>query len=130
MMKPLRVTAGVVWKEGSVLLARRSGDDPLSGCWEFPGGRIEPGETPEACLGRELLEELGIRVRVRRLLDTVCHEYPEKRVELLFIEADYDSGDISLGIHDDVAWVAPADLPKYDLAAADDVFVRRHFPRC
>ncbi|MDI6893742.1 MAG: (deoxy)nucleoside triphosphate pyrophosphohydrolase [Bacillota bacterium] len=79
---PLIVTAGVIRKDDAVLIARRE-SGPLAGQWEFPGGKLEPGESPEACLARELREELGLEVEVGDIFAVVYHEYPSGPVLLL-----------------------------------------------
>lgn len=83
---PLVVTAAVIERDGAYLLTRRLEGTHLEGLWEFPGGKCEPGETLEACLGRELVEELELDVRIVRRLLVVRHAYPEKLVELHFFE--------------------------------------------
>ena len=81
--KPVyEVTAGVIRKDGSILVAKRRKGAHLAGTWEFPGGKREEGESLSACLKRELLEELGILVTVGPRIDAVVHDYPEKRVVL------------------------------------------------
>ncbi|MEW6546421.1 MAG: (deoxy)nucleoside triphosphate pyrophosphohydrolase [Bacillota bacterium] len=79
---PLIVTAGVIRRDDTVLIARRE-SGPLAGQWEFPGGKLEPGESPEACLARELQEELGLEVEVGDIFAVVYHEYPSGPVLLL-----------------------------------------------
>lgn len=79
---PLIVTAGVIRRDDTVLIARRE-SGPLAGQWEFPGGKLEPGESPEACLARELQEELGLEVEVGDIFTVVYHEYPGGPVLLL-----------------------------------------------
>lgn len=79
---PLIVTAGVLRSGDSVLIARRS-SGPLAGLWEFPGGKLEPAESPEACLARELREELGLEVEVGDIFAVVYHPYPGRPVLLL-----------------------------------------------
>lgn len=78
------VAAGLVFRNGKLLITQRRHGDHLGGLWEFPGGKREPDESFEACLERELLEELGIEVEIGELLDTVTHAYPEKTVRLKF----------------------------------------------
>ena len=79
---PLIVTAGVIRSDDTVLIARRE-SGPLAGRWEFPGGKLEPGESPEACLARELQEELGLEVQVGDIFAVVYHEYPSGPILLL-----------------------------------------------
>ena len=118
----IRVTAGIIRRNNLILLARRAGDDPRAGKWEFPGGKIEPGESPEECLHRELIEELGIQVKITKFLGSTRHADSKRRIELLFYEGEYLTGDIALHIHDRVAWVTPRDIANYDLAPADMEF--------
>src|SRR5438132_14172490 len=80
----IEVAAGLVFRDGQLLITQRPRDDHLGDLWEFPGGKREPGETLEQCLRRELREELGIEIAVGELLDFVTHEYPEKTVHLKF----------------------------------------------
>lgn len=124
----IRVTAGIIEESGRILIARRGADDALAGKWEFPGGKIEPGEEPEDCLQRELREELGIDVRVGRLAGTEKHSSPRGDVELLFYEVDHVSGDMRPLAHAEVAWVLPREMMAYELAPADRDFAARHWP--
>lgn len=82
--RALQVAAGLVFRSGRLLITRRPEGTHLGGLWEFPGGKLEPGESWEDGLVRELQEELGIRVAVGRLLSEVTHAYPEKTVHLRF----------------------------------------------
>jgi 8-oxo-dGTP diphosphatase len=116
----VRVTAAILRRpDGAVLVARRAPGRRLAGQWEFPGGKIEPGETPEACLARELDEELGITVTVGQHVATSHHDDGELAVELMAYECRLVSGELELVDHDAVAWVAPARLRDYALAVAD-----------
>ena len=121
-MLRVKVTAGVIRREDRILLARRAGLDPLAGKWEFPGGKIEEGEGAEACLRRELREELGIAAKVGRFLGFTRHDYPEQRVELLFYDVECIGSEVTPRIHDRVAWVRLSELASYDLAPADVEF--------
>ncbi|HZL43973.1 MAG TPA: (deoxy)nucleoside triphosphate pyrophosphohydrolase, partial [Verrucomicrobiae bacterium] len=80
----IEVSAGLVFRDGKVLITRRPAGAHLAGLWEFPGGKRRAGESFEACLCRELREELGIEVRVERLVEKLTHQYPEKTVHLRF----------------------------------------------
>ena len=88
-MRTVLVAAGIVIENGKVLLARRKADAHLPGLWEFPGGKVEPGEDPRAALVRELEEELGIQTLAGEILDVTFHRYDDadKAVVLLFFEA-------------------------------------------
>ena len=78
------VAAGLIFRDGRLLIAQRHPDSHLGGLWEFPGGKREPNETFEAALVRELQEELGVTVAVQGLIETVEHDYPGKRVRIRF----------------------------------------------
>lgn len=123
--KTIRVTAGVIRRGNEILIARRGPGDALAGKWELPGGKIERGETAEACLARELEEEFDIDVKVGRKLGSNLHHYPGKSVELLFFEVKYLGGTLQLHAHDKAEWVAPGALGNYEFAPADVPFVRR-----
>lgn len=81
---PVIVAAGVLIEDGRVLLTQRKKGSHLAGAWEFPGGKVEPGEDPRDALERELREEIGIDVRVDDPVEVTFHAYPEKSVLLLF----------------------------------------------
>jgi 8-oxo-dGTP diphosphatase len=116
----IRVTAAIIRDGGQVLITRRTGSgDPLAGKWEFPGGKIEEGESPEVCLSRELREELGVAVCVGEPLGSVVHTYPRGTIELLFYAVTIVSGSLSLKAHDRYAWVRPAEMSGFDFAPAD-----------
>jgi len=80
----IEVSAGLVFRDGLLLIAQRRPQDHLGGLWEFPGGKLEPGESAEDCLRRELMEELGIEVEIKELAETIEHDYPGKKVRLKF----------------------------------------------
>ena len=116
---PLRVTAAIVLRGSQVLIAKRKAGGPLGGLWEFPGGKIEPGETPEECLARELEEELGVTAVVGRFVASSRFAYDDREIELLAYEVELGSGPFVLTSHDEVRWVSPAELLDLELAPAD-----------
>jgi 8-oxo-dGTP diphosphatase len=85
-MKTIVVTAAVVEHDGRLLVTRRQKGTHLEGCWEFPGGKSDPSETLEACLARELHEELAVSATIGREILTTTHTYPDRRVELHFFQ--------------------------------------------
>lgn len=87
--------------------------------WEFPGGKLEPGESPEETLVRECREECGIEIEVGKILDVTHHRYPEKDVLLLFYRCALRGGEVQHLQVADHAWVAPGDLDRYELPPAD-----------
>lgn len=115
----LRVLAAVIRKRGRVLIARRKGDDRFGGRWEFPGGKLEPGETPEQGLARELREEFGIEAAVGRFLGMVRSESPGFAIALEARETSHRSGEFELRDHDEIRWVKPSELAQFDLTEPD-----------
>lgn len=113
------VTAAIIREGTRVLLARRGPGEKLAGLWEFPGGKVEDGETLEACLTRELLEELGIRVRVGAIVTESVYEYAHGAIRLIALEAMLLEGTLTLSVHDQAAWVEVASLRQFALAPAD-----------
>src|SRR6059036_311556 len=89
----IEVAAGLVFRDGKLLITRRHPDAHLGGLWEFPGGKREPGETFEECLVRELREELGIEVETGEVLEDLTHDYPEKSVHLKFFRCRWKQGE-------------------------------------
>lgn len=82
MREPVEVALGLVVRAGRILVQRRERDPGLGAVWEFPGGKVAPGEAREAAVAREVAEETGIEVRVGELLSAHCHAYPDRRVAL------------------------------------------------
>jgi A/G-specific adenine glycosylase len=119
------VTAGIIWNdEGELLIAQRPLDGLLGGLWEFPGGKLEPGETLSDCLKRELLEELAIEVEVGDLFTIVQHGFTHFKITLHAFTCRYRSGEPkAIGVRE-WAWVKPADLEKYSFGKADREVIR------
>lgn len=118
---PVIVTAAVIQDEGKVLIAQRQGG-PLAGKWEFPGGKLEPGESPEECLARELKEELELEVQVRDIFAVVYHEYETGPILLLayICTPAGDAYPCEGRLHNGaVRWVSPEELASLELAPAD-----------
>jgi 8-oxo-dGTP diphosphatase len=119
-MRPIRVTAGIIIREGRVLAAQRKPSDRLAGLFEFPGGKIEPGETPEACLKRELNEELGLDdVTVIGHYMTVHHQYPFAEIELQIFLCSTSALPTRLDSHELIQWLMPQELLSVEWAPAD-----------
>ena len=126
---PRSVTAAVIEEGGRVLIARRKQGDRCEGRWEFPGGKVEPGETPEESLKRELREELGIDVAVGEQLGVCPFRAGKAQMELLVYRTRIVSGKIVCHDHDEVRWVEPGELGRYDLTDPDRHVVEFVFPR-
>ena len=114
-----QVTGAFLEKDGKILIARRKTGDKLAGKWEFPGGKIEPGETPEACLKRELMEEFGVETRIGEFICSSKFEYKHMTIELLVYRAYHVAGEFRLTDHDQLAWVTKTELKNYDFSSAD-----------
>ena len=118
--KTIRVTAAIIEKEGKILIAKRkAGDDLFAGLWEFPGGKIEEGETPEECIARELKEELDIEVKVGKLISSNKHKYPHGIFDLLAYRIKHISGAMILNDHDEIKWVTVDEMSNFEFPPAD-----------
>lgn len=115
----IAVVAGLIVRDGKLLIAQRPGDKHMGGRWEFPGGKIEKGESPEAALRRELSEELGIEVKVGRIYHAVMHSYPEKDVLLMFYRCSLMFGEPQPIEEADVRWIKESEIRLYNWAEAD-----------
>ena len=113
------VTAALIIKDNKVLIARRAPGENLEGKWEFPGGKIEPGETPEDCLKREIQEELDVTVEVEGHFADSIYDYANGRIKLMAYRCVWSSGNFKLRVHSQINWVSFAELNQYDLAPAD-----------
>ena len=130
-MKPMRfVVAGLILRDRDgaareVLICQRRPDQPMSLKWEFPGGKIEPGESSEAALARELNEELGIDAVIGRRVANVRHKYRNGgAIDLQFFLIESFSGDMQKHIFNEVRWSPLTSLPGYDFLAADLGLIR------
>lgn len=117
------VAAAVIERDDRFLLTRRQEGVHLEGCWEFPGGKCEQGETPAACLVREIREELGVESAVGAELLTTTHAYADRRVELHFFRCDLGAAPApQLG--QEMRWVARHELATLEFPAADADLIR------
>lgn len=126
-MEPVEVSAVAIRDgEGRVLLCRRTGK--LEGRWEFPGGKREKGETMAQCALRELLEELGVHVRLTRELCQMPWETPEKNLLFTFFEACLPQGETpELRVHSAAEWAPPEKINSYALCDADAAFINTYY---
>ncbi len=121
---PIQVVAGVVLEGDRVLLCQRHDGDHLPLLWEFPGGKIDPGEAPEEALIRELREELGVGADLGPLVGEVRHAYPEKEVWLRFYRARIHGQPRPI-VHRKLAWVPLNELASFAVPPPNAVIVRR-----
>lgn len=119
------VAAALIVRGGEVLIGQRRSDQPMASQWEFPGGKIEPGESPEEALARELEEELGIHAVIGPKVTHIRHNYRHGgAVDLQFFAVHEFSGEIENRIYNEVRWARLEDLPAYDFLAADRGLIR------
>ena len=119
------VVAGLIAQDQRVLITQRRADQALPLQWEFPGGKVELGEAPGPALARELAEEIGVRVEVGRIWDVLFHAYPTFDLVMLVYACRIVDGEPRAVEVADLAWVAPAELPRWDILPADRPLVER-----
>jgi 8-oxo-dGTP diphosphatase len=120
MANTLRVTCAIILKDGKILVAQRSEKMDLPMKWEFPGGKIEPNETAQECLIREIKEELNVEISVEKAFPSNFHSYNEHKViELIPFLCGYISGYLINREHHKIEWVDPQNLLLLDWAEAD-----------
>lgn len=115
----IEVSCAIIEADGLVLIAQRSASMSMPLKWEFPGGKIHAGESPDECLRRELMEELSIEVEVLVSLPPASHDYPGFSITLYPFICNVLSGEMRLHEHSAIRWVLPEDLCFADLAEAD-----------
>ena len=115
----MRVVAGVVIDSGRVMIARRCEHLRMGGLWEFPGGKVEPGESDEEALRRELREELTLDVSVHEFLGESVHDDGRGPIQLVAYHCTVLSGSLTLQDHDAVRYVEPREFSAFDFAPAD-----------
>jgi 8-oxo-dGTP diphosphatase len=119
------VVVALILRGREVLICQRRPDQPMALKWEFPGGKMEPGEGPEEALARELDEELGIDAKIGTRITRMRHTYRSgSAVDLQFFAVHEFEGEITNRIFNDLRWCELTDLPSYDFLAADRNLVR------
>ncbi len=117
------VTAAVIRRADAFFIAKRKRVGDQAGKWEFPGGKVEPGEDERDCLKRELREELGIEITVGDYVAGAGFEHSGREYVLKAYEAEWTGGRMELREHEECRWVAAADLSGFDFAASDRAVV-------
>ena len=118
--KMITVVAALIKKDNKILIAKRAtGDSNVYGKWEFPGGKVEPGEPEEKAIEREIKEEFDMDIKAIKFITNNICEYPTRTIDLRLYECKYLSGEFKLNDHLDYAWININDLLNYDLALAD-----------
>ena len=121
----IQVVAALIRKDGLILITRRFDHVHLPGLWEFPGGKVEKGETLESALKREILEELGVEITVFDEFFDIEHRYPSKTVHLHFFNCIIQSEEPRAVEVADLKWVSPAELDGYPFPEADRKLIAR-----
>jgi mutator protein MutT len=122
--KQKQIGVAVIFNDqGQVLIDRRPAESSFGGLWEFPGGKLEAGETIEQCIVREVEEEIGIQVRVTEPLITLNHDYPQVQVTLAVYLCEYLSGTPQTIACEEVRWVAIAALGEYQFPEANQAII-------
>ena len=124
LVNTIVVTAAVVERDGAFLVTRRLKGTHLAGTWEFPGGKCEPGEPLDACLWREIREELGARCSVGSEIFSITHEYTERRIELHFYACTLLDEPVPL-LGQEMRWVPRNQLTELEFPPADDELIRK-----
>ena len=128
-MKTLRVVAAIIKavndKGENIIFATQRGYGEFKGGWEFPGGKIEDGENPEDALKREIMEELGIEIKVGDMIDTIEYDYPSFHLSMDCFLAEIVSGDLVLKEHEDAKWLTKEELDTVDWLPADITLIEK-----
>mgnify|MGYP001007048718 CR=1 FL=1 len=119
------VTAAIAVKDGKVFIAKRKNAGKLPGKWEFPGGKSEDGESLEACLRREIREELGVEIDIAEHFGTSIYDYPFGSIRLEAFKIEFLSEDFALVDHSETYWADLRKLYQYDFSPADLPFVEK-----
>ena len=118
---------GAIIRDGDrYLVGQRAANKAQGGLWEFMGGKIEPGETPEEALARECREELSLDIENEHIIDSVVHEYPEETIRLTLILCSPKSGSVPKALeHQQIRWVTRSEMNALDFAPADRELIRK-----
>lgn len=122
---PVAVVAGILLRGGDILICQRHHTDRYGLQWEFPGGKLQPGESPEEGLRRELKEELNIDASIGPEVFRLRHRYPDRYVEVVFFRVDSFRGELKNWVFESVTWAPRSALTRYDFLEADRELVQR-----
>ena len=124
-MKEIQVTGALIKKNDKYLIGRRGPNEKSPGLWEFPGGKIEKGETPIECIKRELKEELNINAEIGDLVTKYNYDYPNVSYLLYFFKVKSYIGEFKIIVHDKLEWVSLHDFHKYDFLQGDTPLINQ-----
>ena len=126
--KIVDVVGAIIKDGGKYLVGQRAAHKSQGGLWEFMGGKIESGETPEEALQRECREELALEIEGSRIIDSVVHEYPEKTSRLTLLECRPKAGSVPQALeHQAIRWVTPEEMKLVDFCPADRELIEKLF---
>ena len=124
MVKQINVVGAAILNDDNQILASKRNDDRILGTlWEFPGGKIEPNETKEEAIIREIKEEMDIDIEAKKFIGQKVFNYPDKDINLIAIECKQIKGDIKLNEHEDIKWVNKNELRNFNFAPADKFII-------
>lgn len=126
-MKRLEVTAAIIRQNGKILICQRPAEKICGLLWEFPGGKIEAGETGEQCIIRECQEELGVTLGVERKLTDITYAYPEQIIRLHFYLCHITTGIPEKKEHISLAWITPDEVGQYEFCPADKKLIQTYY---
>lgn len=121
----LEVVAGIIFMEDKFLIAKRNAKKSQGNLWEFPGGKVEMGESYPEALKREIKEELNANIEVEKYLGDCIHQYSDKVIKLIGYKAKLLSKNIEMLEHEDYCWISIEELKCYDLADADRKLIEK-----
>ena len=113
------VVAALIWQGEKFMICQRPAHKARGLLWEFVGGKVEAGETPQEALIRECREEIGVLLSVGDVFMDVTHEYPDLTVHLTLFHATVTEGEPQMLEHNDIQWITPEEIPNYDFCPAD-----------
>ena len=123
-MKVIEVVAAIIHDEEGRIFATQRGYGPMKDGWEFPGGKMEAGETPEEALKREIWEELETRIEVEQLFETIDYDYPDFHLTMHCYICKVESGELTLKEHEAARWLTKEQLSSIDWLPADRSIIR------
>jgi 8-oxo-dGTP diphosphatase len=119
------VSVGILFYDHKILIGQRAYGGSCANLWEFPGGKIEPGETPQECLIREVQEEVGIPIAITKEFCRSSYSYPDRDIDFIFFLGEVlDITGLIHPVHQKLAWVSPQELSDYDFCPADEEILR------
>lgn len=121
----VEVVAALIWDKEKFMICQRPEHKARGLLWEFVGGKVEQGETKEAALVRECMEELAVSVSVGDVFMDVTHEYPDLTVHLSLFNATISEGIPQKLEHNDIKWITPAEIPNYNFCPADEEILKK-----